>query len=147
MKIYYLSEKFYEVFKECKEILTKEKRSYAVTLHTIDGIIFAIPIRSHVTHKYKLPTPNPDPKKKSGLDFSKAVPILSQEYIGSQATITEEEFKYLKKNKNLIYSNMKKYLNHYKKAVNKKDIPTNKLLCNCSALQYFHKELKIKNIP
>lgn len=47
---FYLTHKFYNKYKNCKEILYKPKRPYAVHLIEYNNLIFAIPIRSNITH-------------------------------------------------------------------------------------------------
>ncbi|MGL5903681.1 MAG: hypothetical protein ACRCZO_13445 [Cetobacterium sp.] len=100
MELKTLSSQFYNIYDSCPQILKKENRAYSILLHKIDDIIFAIPIRGNIDHPYCLHTPNPDPQKKnSGLDFSKAIPILDPVFIGEDAHITSAEFNFLKTKK------------------------------------------------
>jgi len=47
-----LSAAFYTQFANCEEILTKEERPYYVLLLELDGLTYAIPLRSNITHSY-----------------------------------------------------------------------------------------------
>jgi protein AbiQ len=47
-----LSATFYAQFGQYEEILTKEERPYYVLILEIDGLTYAIPLRSHITHPY-----------------------------------------------------------------------------------------------
>jgi protein AbiQ len=52
MEFHRLSAAFYTQFSQCEEILTKEDRPYYVLLLELDGLVYAIPLRSHITHPY-----------------------------------------------------------------------------------------------
>ena len=49
---FYLTHEFYNKYKNCKEILYKPKKPYAVHLIEYNNLIFAIPIRSNITHEF-----------------------------------------------------------------------------------------------
>jgi EamA domain-containing membrane protein RarD len=52
MEFHRLSAVFYAQFGHCEEILKKEERPYYVLLLELDGLTYAIPLRSHITHSY-----------------------------------------------------------------------------------------------
>lgn len=52
MEFHRLSAVFYVKFGQYEEILTKESRPYYVLLLELDGLTYAIPLRSHITHSY-----------------------------------------------------------------------------------------------
>ena len=53
-------------------------RPYIMLLISINNLLFAIPMRSHITHKHAYFT---DVVNKCGVDFTKAVVINNKEYI------------------------------------------------------------------
>lgn len=103
----------------------------------IEDCTFAIPLRSHLRHKYGFIT---DKTSGSGLDFSKAVVITSNIYIKAQRKITikENENILIVTHKAIIIKKFKSYLKRYIKNVRNDVYKTHK---NLSSLQYFHKEL------
>jgi len=52
MEFHRLSKAFYTQYEHCEEILTKKERPYYVLLLELDGLTYAIPLRSHITHQY-----------------------------------------------------------------------------------------------
>jgi protein AbiQ len=71
MEFHRLSAAFYAQFAQYEEILTKENRPYYVLILEIDGLTYAVPLRSHITHPYCFIADNTNGQN-SGLDFSKA---------------------------------------------------------------------------
>lgn len=140
MKLITLSPFFYQQYGNCREILTKPTRPYICLSVTIDGVIFAIPFRHHITHKWAFLTYG-----SAGLDYSKAVVIADSRYIGAGTpTIEQREFQALKGKDALITNGMRKYLAAYKKAVKYPNNTHYALIRSCSSLQYFHKDLNIR---
>ena len=92
MEFHRLSEAFYTKFGQCDEILTKENRPYYVLLLELDGLTYAIPLRSHITHSYCFIADNSS-NQNSGLDYSKAVVIIDTiQYIDpAPVTIRQHE--------------------------------------------------------
>jgi len=74
MEFHRLSDAFYMQFGHCEEILTKKERPYYVLLLELDGITYAIPLRSHINHPYCF-IANSSAGQNSGLDYSKVVVI------------------------------------------------------------------------
>ena len=140
---FYLTHKFYNKYKNCKEILYKPKRPYAVHLIEYNNLIFAIPIRSNITHEFSYKTIK-EKNKSKGLDFTKTVIINDLKYLSKQpARINQEEYLKLDKNRHFIEKKMLSYLKIYKKALQKPNTNKNKNILSKSTLQYFHKELSI----
>ena len=140
---FYLTHKFYNKYKNCKEILYKPKRPYAVHLIEYNHLIFAIPIRSNITHEFSYKTIK-EKNKSKGLDFTKTVIINDLKYLSKQPVrINQEEYLKLDKNRHFIEKKMLSYLKIYKKALQKPNTNKNKNILSKSTLQYFHKELSI----
>ena len=141
MNFFLLENNFYKDYSTCREILKKTNRPYAVFLIKLNNLTFAVPVRSHITHKYSIKTIG-----NKGLDFSKAVVINDrQKYISKKyAYIDNREYQIIMEQKWKITKKMEDYIKKYKKALKDTFIPANKILCNSSCLQYFHAELGIK---
>lgn len=140
---FYLTHEFYNKYKNCKEILYKPKRPYAVHLIEYNNLIFAIPIRSNITHEFSYKTIK-EKNKSKGLDFTKTVIINDLKYLSKQPIrINQEEYLKLDKNRHFIEKKMLSYLKIYKKALQKPNTNKNKNILSKSTLQYFHKELSI----
>ena len=141
MNFFLLENNFYKDYSTCREILKKTNRPYAVFLIKLNNLTFAVPVRSHITHKYSIKTIG-----NKGLDFSKAVVINDrQKYISKKyAYIDNHEYQIIMEQKWKITKKMEDYIKKYKKALKENSIPANKILCNSSCLQYFHAELGIK---
>lgn len=142
MKYILLSDNFYKTYnaEEYPEILHKPSRPYIMLIVEIDGLTFAIPIRSHIRHNYGFIT---NEEKRAGLDFTKAIIILNPEYISEKEriTITKEEMLLISNNKELIIKDFKIFLQTYKRKIKKK-LYANFL--RFTSLQYFHKELGLE---
>lgn len=139
MNLVLLSPAFYSAYAGCPEILTKPARPYVCLAVTIDGVRFAIPIRHHIPHQWAFFTID-----RRGLDYTKAVVLSRPEYIGSTgAWIEQAEFDLLKKKERMIINGMRHYLQAYKKALRYPDNPHYENIRSRSALQYFHRELRL----
>lgn len=133
MRLVYLTDEFFKHYGGCKEILVKNARPYACLEVEIDGYIFAIPFRHHITHKYAFFTVG-----EAGLDYSKAVIIEREEYISSRSVrIDSKELNVLKGREQLILNGMRKYYRLYLKSTRFPDNPHYDNIRKCSALQYF----------
>ena len=138
----FLSKKFYNTYPTSMypEIEQKENRPYIQVCVEIDGVQYAIPLRSDIHHPHVLWT---DKENNCGVDFSKAVVIKDEEYIDSvkEPHLRQNEFDALRGKDYKIQTKMAKYIADYKKA--KKDLskPTNQTLVKYSTLQYFEKEI------
>lgn len=138
----FLSKKFYESYPLSKypEIEQKENRPYIQVCVEIDGVQYAISLRSDVHHPHVFWT---DKANACGVDFSKAVVIKKDDYIDSvkEPHLRQNEFDALRGKDYKIKTKMAKYIADYKKA--KKDLskPINQTLVKYSTLQYFEKEI------
>jgi len=145
MEFHRLSAAFYTQFNHCKEILTKENRPYYVLLLELDGLTYAIPLRSHITHCYCFIADKSNGQN-SGIDYSKAVVITdSAKYIDpTPVTIRQHEFNVLKQREYLIKKKFSSYVALYKKEILRRHknpaLPVSSL-CRYSTLKHFHKEL------
>lgn len=139
LKLVFLTKAFYDRYKHCTEIEQKETRPYARIEVKVNGVLWAIPLRSHIKHGYAIWT---DKENGCGIDLSKAVVIEKPEkYISSeQPHIRDNEFRVLKKiDEYRVAKRFQSYINDYKKAKQNSSVPRNKKLLQCSTLQYFEK--------
>ena len=145
MEFHRLSAVFYAQFGQCEEILTKEARPYYVLLLELDGLTYAIPLRSHITHPYCFIADNSSGQN-NGLDYSKAVVIIdSDKYIDpAPVTIRQHEYNVYKQREYFIRKQFSSYVALYKKEVRRRlknpALPVS-ALCRFSSLKYFHREL------
>ena len=79
-KFIFLSADFYSAYpvERYPEIEQKAERPYIYVSTLINGVQFAVPLRSNINHKYVLWT---DKVNRCGLDFSKAVVLAKSNYI------------------------------------------------------------------
>ena len=96
MNFFLLENNFYKDYSNCSEILKKTNRPYAIFLIKLNNLTFAVPVRSHITHKYSIKTIG-----NKGLDFSKAVVINDiQRYISKKhAYIDNHEYQIIMEQK------------------------------------------------
>jgi len=136
MKFIFLSRLFYRAYMECHEIEKKETRPYVQVYTQIGGYTFAIPLRSNINHQHVLWTDKP---QKCGVDFSKAVIVLKEEYIDpvNKPYIRQSEFDSLRGKEFIIQKKMIHYIETYRKAKQNTHIERNRMLCAYSTLQYF----------
>lgn len=140
----FLSNEFYEAYpeEEYPEIEQKHNRPYIQVYVKIDGVQFAIPLRSGINHPHVLWTDKPN---NCGVDFSKAVVIKQESYIdfSVEPHLRQNEFDVLRGKDNAIKARMQKYIKKYKYAKKNLSKAANKLLIRYSTLQYFEDELGI----
>ena len=145
LKISYLTEKFYKFynFESYPEVLQNEDRPYIVWLIKIEKNTFGIPFRTNIGHKncYKFKKSKRETQKSTGLDFSKAVILNNEAYIGADANIDNYEYSELDSKKDHIFKRFEKYVKNYIKYIKN----NNKMLLDWkykySTLMYFHDEL------
>ena len=94
MRYVFLTAQFYKDYANCPEIEQKPLRPYIMLLLKIDNLTFALPMRSHIKHKYAYFT---DKANGCGIDYSKAVVITNINlYVDSkQPYIRPNEYKSL----------------------------------------------------
>lgn len=138
----FLSNKFYETYpsSEYPEMEQKKNRPYIQVCVEIDGVQYAIPLRSDIHHPHVFWT---DKENHCGIDFSKAVVIKEESYIDStlEPHLRQHEFDALRGKDYKIKTKMEKYISEYKKAKNDLSKPINQKLVMYSTLQYFEKEI------
>lgn len=141
MKFIFLTQQFYDDYKDCIEIEKKHNRPYMQVVIKIKGIQFAIPFRSGIKHDHAFWT---DKKNNCGLDISKTVVIKKDEYVNKTKTpyIRKVEYDALRGKEYQLKQRLLKYISEFKNAKNALNISKNKLLYNFSALQYFEKEIE-----
>ena len=141
MKFCFLTDDFFELYKDCKEIEKKKNRPYAaVCLLKYNTFYFAIPIRHNIKHQYAIFT---DKEKSKGLDLSKTLIIKDLKFIVQNRTafISPIEYTQLIQKEKFIISKLESYIKKYIKALQHQEIKKNFLLCSMSCLKYFHNEL------
>lgn len=133
MKLALLADTFYEEYCDCREILTKRTRPYACMTIEVDGVLFAIPFRHHISHQYAFITYGD-----CGLDYTKAVVIKDKAYLSPhRPTVDRKEWDAVRRGESKIIFGFKSYLNQYKRAVRHKDNPRSANILKYSSLQYF----------
>ena len=146
----YLSAKFYEVYnpQNYPEIEHKESRPYMVLLLQSDKNTFAIPFRTNISHNncYRFKNSTRPTETVTGLDYSKAVIVNQEEYIGQSARINDKEYVELNDNYQYIIRQFRKYVTDYVAYVNGKTNYYNAKKFQFTTLKYFHNELGL-NLP
>lgn len=106
----------------------------------IDGVQFAIPLRSDIHHPFVLWT---DKTNNCGVDFSKAVVIKKASYIDTniEPHLRQNEFDALRGKDYKIKIKMQQYIKKYKEAKMDLNNPININLVRFSTLQYFENEI------
>ncbi|WP_407399182.1 type III toxin-antitoxin system TenpIN family toxin [Anaerovibrio sp.] len=142
IKFVFLSQTFYTNYPKVifPEIAQKSDRPYVYVAALINGVQYAVPMRSNINHHHVLWT---DKENHCGLDFSKAVVIENDSFIDKarKPYIRPNEFKALIGKEYVINKKMSSFINKYKKAKQKQHIKANQDLCNYSTLKYFEKYL------
>lgn len=140
----YLSGEFYADFNsiDYPEIEHKTTRPYMVLLINLYDNTFAIPFRTNIRHGYcyKFKNSGRDSNAVSGLDFTKAVIVNDNRYIGASATIDDKEFVELNSKYRFIIKKFKNYVDGYIEFINGKSNDYSKQKYKYSTLQYFQKE-------
>jgi protein AbiQ len=145
MRFHRLSAAFYSKYGQFDEILNKESRPYYVLLMELDGLTYAIPLRSNITHRFCFIADSSNGYN-CGLDYSKAVVITDMaEFIDSaHITIRRHEYNVFKQHEFLIKKQFYSFVVSYKKEVRRRQknpvLPMSSL-CRYASLKYFHREL------
>ena len=118
-KIKYLSEKFYLDYPIDKfpELELKGDRPYVIFVVKIKNHTFGIPFRTNIKHNYcyKFKKSGKKTDSVTGLDFSKAVVVDNEEYIGTDAVVDKLEFNELSSKIIFIKKKFENYFNNYLK--------------------------------
>ena len=146
-EINYLSEDFFEKYdsKHFPEIEHKLNRPYLVLVFKVENNTYAIPFRTNVSHKacYRFKNSSRDTHSFTGLDYSKAVVVNDDRYIGTAAFIDEKEFLELNRKYYFIIKQFSAYVSGYKKYVAGELDDFSSKKYRYSTLQYFHSEIGI----
>ena len=144
----YLSEEFYKKYNttDYPEIENKENRPYMVMLIKIDENIFAVPFRTNVKHNncYKFRTSSRPTNTITGLDYSKAVVVNDDKYIGDPARINDMEYTELDANYHIIIKQFTSFVKGYVKLINGTLNEYRRKNYQYTTLKYFHNELGIR---
>lgn len=145
----YLSEEFYKKYNsvDYPEIEKKKERPYMVMLIKIENNTFAIPFRTNVKHTacYRFRNSSRNTQSSTGLDYSKAVIINDNKYLGNAATIDNKEYVELNSKFYFIIQQFNSYLSGYKKFINGEFNEYETKKYQFSTLRYFHNELEIES--
>ena len=112
----HLSDKFFEDYPpdQYTEMMAKKNRPYTLAVIDVNGLKFAIPLRSNISHDRDVLWT--DKKARHGLDFTKAVIISDDEYISDEKVfIREKEHKYLLGKEHRVKEKMEKCIENYRK--------------------------------
>ena len=112
-----LSAKFYEDYPESDypEMERKIGRPYVILLVTIKDLKFGIPLRTNIKHSYcyKFKNSGRNTNSVTGIDFSKAVVIIKDSYLGDETDIDDKEYLELQEKTYFIIQKFKKYVDDY----------------------------------
>lgn len=144
----YLSAEFYAKYNKADypEIENKDNRPYMVILIKIENNTFAVPFRTNVSHNncYKFKTSTRPTKTVTGIDYTKAVIVNENKYIGAPARINDKEYTELNDNYGFIINQFRTFLSGYiKYAESEKGFYAGRKY-RYTTLKYFHKELGIE---
>lgn len=138
MEFRHLSDKFYQKYKgeQFSELMLKDNRPYTQVITNVNGLKFAVPLRTAISHPTDVLWT--DKTVGSGLDFTKAVVILDDEYISAEKVyIRPKEHKHLLGKERRVKEKMEKCIDNYKKAKSNIKEKHNAEYCKFSTLQYF----------
>ena len=127
------------------EIEYKPSRPYVVMVIEIDGNKFALPLRTNIRHNYcyKFKNTGRDTQSSTGIDFTKAVIVNDEKYIGAPTTIDNKEYVELM---NKFYFVIKKFRNYLQGYIDYRRNGGNEFTVRkykFTTLQYFESELGI----
>lgn len=112
-----LSELFFDDYPSelFPELERKRDRPYLVFVLLIRGKKFALPLRSNINHPYcyRFHSPKFGKEMRPGIDFSKAIVIENELYLGGYATIRKEEMQEIARYAGSIIERFSKYLDGY----------------------------------
>ncbi|MCX1288917.1 hypothetical protein JDU19_23870 [Escherichia coli] len=142
-----LTDQFYADNKGLQEALDGSNdgkvRGYGIVVIDLNGLVFGIPLRSHLNHKFGFVSERSEGVKK-GLDYTKALLIKKEEYVSRAYKIPTPEFTHINDSKEKIQEDFNKFVNRYIEANVKKD---ENILRNYrySTLKNYHKELGLED--
>lgn len=143
-----LSAEFYKDYESARypEIENKEDRPYMVLVIKIERNTFALPLRTNIRHNYGYKFKTSDRKTESctGIDYTKAVIINDQKYIGEVASINGKEYVEIDRNAHRIIAGFERYLNGYIRYRKSGGTTYDQKRYRYSTLKYFHDELGLE---
>ena len=127
------------------EIEYKPSRTYIEMVVEIDGNKFALPLRTNIRHNYcyKFKNTGRDTQSSTGIDFTKAVIVNDEKYIGVSTTIDNKEYVELM---NKFYFVIKKFCNYLQGYIDYRRNGGDEFTARkyqFTTLQYFERELGI----
>ena len=138
----FLTDKFYNDYQHdlYPQIEIKKDRPYAHIHVNAFGLLFGLPLRSHIDHPHAFFT---NKKEKCGVDYSKAVVITSEDYIDRtrKAFIRPDEYKKLVGKDFRIRKQFESYIELYKRAKIDDTVPHREKISKYSSLQYFEESI------
>lgn len=150
MELKKLKNLFYEENAHLVEVMDKnaagewtgdKTRGYGIVVIETGDLRFGIPLRSGIKHRHAFMTVKGGNK---GLDYTKAVLLLKDEYISESAfKIPEVEFILIKEKSHHIIGEFTKYVERYKKGITNSDENILRAY-QFSTLQNYHNELGLK---
>lgn len=144
-KLNYLSAHFYSKYNsiDYPEIENKANRPYMVMLIQIENNTFAIPFRTNVKHHncYKFKSSSRQTNSTTGLDYTKAVIVNDNKYIGEPARVNDMEYIELDSNYHIIVKQFTSFVKGYIKLINGTLNKYQAKNYKYTTLKYFEKEL------
>ncbi|MBD1574789.1 hypothetical protein HC725_16185 [Vibrio sp. S17_S38] len=120
LKILQLTDDFHDTNNDLIEAINDKNRGYGIVTITLNNLIFGIPLRSNITHRYSLVLDEVNRRGKRssrGLDFTKAVLIRTDAEMGEVFLIPENQKKVLISKEKVLINQFTKYVNNYIRAV------------------------------
>jgi hypothetical protein len=138
MKYIFLTDQFYTDYAHCTEIEQKAERPYVQVYINVNGLDFAIPLRSNLSHSNVFWT---DRANRCGIDYSKAVVIEDTKYINNtlKPYIRPVEFKALLGRDRDVERGLLDYIEKYKAAKINPTKHDEMFFLPYSTMQYFEK--------
>lgn len=145
-----LSKEFFQDYdpKDFPELEHKEGRPYLVFLIKIENNTFAVPFRTNIRHKfaYRFKNTGRETESRTGLDFTKAVIVNEERYIGEEEKLIDDiEYIELDSKFYFIQNQFKRYVLRYHKHLAGELDERQSKAYRFTTLKYFHKELGIEN--
>ncbi len=113
MKLRLLTDKAYNKISTLPEALHKQNRGYGIVTVKINGLVFALPLRSNLKHSHGFKTILRN-KQWNGVDYSKAIIVTKGDLRATPFKPRDDkEYEKLKKNKDKIHKDFNHYLSSY----------------------------------
>lgn len=146
----YLSTDFYNKYNsvDYPEIENKANRPYMVMLIKIENNTFAIPFRTNIKHNscYKFKNSSRQTNSTTGLDYTKAVIVNDNKYIGEAARVNDLEYIELDANYHIITKQFTSFVKGYIKFAQGKLNKFQATKYRYTTLKYFENDLLHKSV-